>query len=113
MDILTLVLTPLTLVVVLLAIGKYRYENGYRQLFKIFGMGISEGWQRTDEGLAVYNEELFGVLTHSILRKYAGRVVAVYYSMKNSFYETFKILRLTNKEFWIINDVEKIKYKSD
>ncbi|WP_255613303.1 hypothetical protein [Sulfurimonas sp. SWIR-19] len=29
MDILTLVLTPLTLVVVLLAIGKYRYENGY------------------------------------------------------------------------------------
>ncbi len=71
----------------------YRYENGYSQPFKIFGTGVGEGWQRTDEGLAVFNEELFGVLTTSTLRKYAGRVVAVYYSMKNSFYESFEILR--------------------
>jgi len=70
----------------------YRYENGCRQPFKIFGMGVSEGWQRTDEGLAVYNEELLGALTLSIIRKYAGRVLAVYYSMKYSFYESFKLL---------------------
>ncbi|MFT4326895.1 MAG: tyrosine/phenylalanine carboxypeptidase domain-containing protein, partial [Candidatus Woesearchaeota archaeon] len=46
----------------------------------------------TEEGLAVFNEHITGLLDNDSIRKYAGRVVAVDYAKTHTFYETFDYL---------------------
>jgi uncharacterized protein (TIGR02421 family) len=71
----------------------YRYLNGTQQPFKMFVSGTGKDWEMTEEGLATFNEELFGMLNQNQMRVYAGRVLAVHYASSHSFYETFILLR--------------------
>lgn len=48
---------------------------------------------RTEEGLAVYTEELKGVLSKAQMYIYAGRVIAVHYAQKLDFYNLFMLLK--------------------
>lgn len=65
-----------------------RYENGARQPYKIFSLGL-KNYLGTEEGLAVVNEELHNCLTRSTLKTYAARVIAVHKALKCTFRETF------------------------
>ena len=65
-----------------------RAENAADQPLKVFLHGLAN-YLETEEGLAVYSEYLTGVLNHSILRNYAGRVVAVNYALTHDFKSTF------------------------
>ncbi|MFA6088548.1 MAG: tyrosine/phenylalanine carboxypeptidase domain-containing protein [Candidatus Woesearchaeota archaeon] len=69
-----------------------RYENSLIQPLKILRVGLSD-YLTTEEGLAAYNENENDLLSKTVLRQYAGRVVAVDLSLKNSFTDTFKELR--------------------
>ena len=68
-----------------------RYENGRQQCFKILKYGFPN-YISTEEGLAVYSEEKHGVLSKSILRNYAGRVLAIHFALQLSFDKTYKKL---------------------
>ncbi|MFT7615233.1 MAG: hypothetical protein ACI8Y7_000036 [Candidatus Woesearchaeota archaeon] len=68
-----------------------RAENGRLQPYKIFQHGTAH-YLATEEGLASYNEEMAGCSSRSIMRAYAGRVVAVEYALTHSFKETYKYL---------------------
>jgi hypothetical protein len=69
-----------------------RAENGRLQPFKMFVHGLG-GYLETEEGLAVYNEEQFGLLDNTVLRNYAGRVVAVSSATKSSFSDVVEHLQ--------------------
>ncbi len=68
-----------------------RAENGAKQPFKIFERGLP-AYLKTEEGLAVVNEERNGHLNKQILANYAGRVLAVDMAQKASFIEVFEHL---------------------
>jgi len=70
----------------------FRAENGKKQKLKVFKSGLAN-YLETEEGLAVYNEERFGLLKKVFLQNYAGRVIAVNYAQKKTFCETFKELK--------------------
>lgn len=70
----------------------YRYLNGVKQPFRLFIEGAGIDWLRTEEGLAVINESIFELTEEEQIKNYAGRVIAVDYARKHSFYETFKYL---------------------
>lgn len=70
----------------------FRAENGLLQPLKIFFHGFPN-YLITEEGLTSYNEEITGLLDNKTLKNYAGRVIAVNYSLNHSFTETFKHLR--------------------
>jgi len=70
----------------------FRYENGNQQQLNIFKNGLAN-YLETEEGLAAYNEETFGLLSKSTLRNYAGRVLAVHLAQQYGFYKTFKELK--------------------
>ncbi|MFH1234990.1 MAG: tyrosine/phenylalanine carboxypeptidase domain-containing protein [Candidatus Diapherotrites archaeon] len=70
----------------------FRHLNGQLQPFRLFIEGPGIGWLKTEEGLAVVNESIFGLLHAEQMKNYAGRVLAVDFAMKNSFLETFKFL---------------------
>lgn len=70
----------------------FRYENGKKQDLQIFKKGLAK-YLTTEEGLAVYNEERFGLLKKVFLQNYAGRVIAVNTAQKNSFFKTFRELK--------------------
>ncbi len=69
-----------------------RYENGRKQPYKIFQLGFP-GYLKTEEGIAVVNEELNGCLSREALRSYAGRVLAIHYALKYSFRKTYEKLQ--------------------
>ena len=69
-----------------------RGENARHQKLKLFTLGF-QGYLSTEEGLAVYNEEKAQVLTPSMVRQYAGRVVAVDLALKNPFNIVYNCLR--------------------
>lgn len=69
-----------------------RYYNGKKSGVKILETGTSN-YIETEEGLAVYYEELAGVLSQAQMFIYAGRVIATYYSLYKSFYEVYQILK--------------------
>jgi len=71
----------------------YRFANGLAQPFGIFSSGTSGNWVATEEGLAAKNEEIFGVLSNSVQRNYAGRALALEFGLKHSFFETFRYLQ--------------------
>jgi hypothetical protein len=68
----------------------YRYENGLLQPYHIFSTGTSKLALETEEGLAVNIEKRKNLHIDSQLSVYAGRVVAIDYALKNSFYNTYK-----------------------
>lgn len=68
-----------------------RAENGRLQPLNVFLHGLA-GYLPTEEGLAAYNEEQFGLLDNTVLRTYAGRLVAVDWAQKLSFSELVKEL---------------------
>jgi len=68
-----------------------RFENGMLHDHILFASGTA-GYLKTEEGLAAYNEELTGCLSQSVLRTYAGRVLAIDYAMKHSFVDTYQYL---------------------
>ena len=69
-----------------------RTENGFLQPLKLFKNGFAH-YLDTEEGLAAFNEFRAGLMTHSILRNYAGRVVAVHYALTHDFADTFAHLK--------------------
>ena len=72
-----------------------RSENGKKYPLKLLTLGLAN-YLSTEEGLASYNEESNGCLSNSTLRKYCGRVVAVYLSKNNSFSNIFLQLKKYN-----------------
>lgn len=69
-----------------------RYYNGQKFGIRILKTGTKE-YIETEEGLAVYMEELRGVASKAQMYIYAGRVIATYYAPTKSFYEVFEILK--------------------
>ncbi len=69
-----------------------RAENGANQPYKFFSRGLP-GYLMTEEGLAVFNEELNNCLNNYVLRVYAGRVIAINSALKASFLDTYRMLR--------------------
>ncbi|MDP9352857.1 MAG: flavohemoglobin expression-modulating QEGLA motif protein [Chloroflexota bacterium] len=68
-----------------------RYENGAMQPFLLFRHGFPQ-YLATEEGLAVYAEEQAGVTDVSVLRKYAGRLVATEAAARGSFLDVYSEL---------------------
>jgi len=68
-----------------------RAENGLEQPFSIFYHGFP-GYLSTEEGLAVCNEERFGLLSNDDLRDYAARAIAVQMCLTNGFSNIYKYL---------------------
>lgn len=68
-----------------------RAENASHQMLKMFSYGFPN-YLITEEGLAVFNEERAGILSASIAKNYAARVIAVHLSMKHSFSTIYRIL---------------------
>jgi uncharacterized protein (TIGR02421 family) len=69
-----------------------RSENGQMQPFLFFKRGLP-GYLKTEEGLAVYNEEINNCSNNSIIKIYAGRVIAVNLALNKSFRETYNELK--------------------
>jgi len=67
-------------------------ENGLLQPYKIFYYGTSN-YLKSEEGLAAFNEDRFGVLSTNALRNYAGRVLAAHHVLKKSFTEVVDELK--------------------
>ena len=80
-----------------------RAENAMKQKYKIFLIGFP-GYLATEEGLAVYNEERAGLLSNEVLKNYAGRVMAVELSLKNSFSTVYNELceYFPKEQAWIL-----------
>ncbi|NQU79815.1 DUF1704 domain-containing protein [Candidatus Woesearchaeota archaeon] len=68
-----------------------RAENGREQPFMIFFHGMPK-YLNTEEGLAVVNEERFGLLNKENMKNYAARAVAVKMAMNRSFSDIFRYL---------------------
>jgi uncharacterized protein (TIGR02421 family) len=68
-----------------------RAENGREQPFQVFFHGFPN-YLSTEEGLAVVNEERFGLLNNENLKDYAARAVAVKMAMSKSFSEIYRYL---------------------
>jgi uncharacterized protein (TIGR02421 family) len=68
-----------------------RAENGKEQPFMIFFHGFPN-YLSTEEGLAVVNEERFGLLNNENLKNYAARAIAVQMAMTKSFSEIYNYL---------------------
>jgi uncharacterized protein (TIGR02421 family) len=78
-----------------------RAENGAYQPYTFFSRGFP-GYLRTEEGLAVYNEEVNHCLNNAVLKMYAGRVIAIDSALTSSFAETYTLLRtsFTKNDAW-------------
>lgn len=68
-----------------------RAENGKEQPFMMFFHGFPN-YLATEEGLAVVNEERFGLLNNENLKNYAARAIAVQMAMTKSFSEIYNYL---------------------
>ncbi|MCD6478602.1 MAG: DUF1704 domain-containing protein [Candidatus Diapherotrites archaeon] len=71
----------------------YRHINASMQPYRLLLEGAGAEWLETEEGLAVINEVLFKKSSDALIREYAGRVVAIHFATRYSFYETFKHMR--------------------
>lgn len=59
---------------------------------KLLAKGTAQ-YIETEEGLAVYMEDVKGVLSKAQMYIYAGRVIATYYATRKDFYGVFKELK--------------------
>ncbi|MFH1547593.1 MAG: tyrosine/phenylalanine carboxypeptidase domain-containing protein [bacterium] len=69
-----------------------RSENGYSTGFDTFGKPNLIEYLDAEEGLALYNEELYGVLRNIDIKRKAAQTYAVYLSETMSFREVFKAM---------------------
>jgi uncharacterized protein (TIGR02421 family) len=69
-----------------------RAENGREQPFLMFMSGFPN-YLSTEEGLAVWNEERFGLLTNETMRLYAARSIAVKMAKTKSFSSIYKFFK--------------------
>jgi len=67
----------------------YRYENGFRQPYKLLAHGFSRETTETEEGLAATIEKLSGVSSQKQIKDYAGRLVAINEAQTKSFFDTY------------------------
>ncbi|MFW5704305.1 MAG: tyrosine/phenylalanine carboxypeptidase domain-containing protein [Nanoarchaeota archaeon] len=72
-----------------------RYFNGRNSGIKLLENGTAQ-YLKTEEGIAVFNEDREGVLSKAQMFIYAGRVIATYYCLTKSFFEIFEILKEHN-----------------
>jgi len=87
----------------------FRYVNGQANPLQILRLGLLD-YLATEEGLATYHEERYGLLDLKTKRKYALRVIAAFLSLKDSFYEVFTHLtQFTDPEeaFTIVTRVKR------
>lgn len=68
-----------------------RAENGRNQPFMVFFHGLPN-YLATEEGLAVINEERFGLLNNENLKNYAARAIAVRMAMNKSFSQIYNYM---------------------
>ncbi len=68
-----------------------RAENGREQPFMIFFHGLPN-YLATEEGLAVVNEERFGLLNNENLKNYAARAIAVRMAMNKKFSDIYNYM---------------------
>ncbi len=68
-----------------------RAENGREQPFMMFFHGFPD-YLATEEGLAVVNEERFGLLNNENIKNYAARAIAVQMAITKSFSEIYQYL---------------------
>lgn len=80
-----------------------RYENGTKQPYALFRYGFPD-YLETEEGLAIYNEEINQVLTALDLKKYALRVMACVWADQGGLFDVFTKLRefTTENDSWEI-----------
>jgi hypothetical protein len=80
-----------------------RFENGTKQPYALFRYGFPD-YLETEEGLAIYNEEINKVLTALDLKKYALRVMACVWADNGSLYDVYAKLRefTTENDSWEI-----------
>lgn len=80
-----------------------RFENGTKQPYALFRYGFPD-YLETEEGLAIYNEEVNKVLTALDLKKYALRVMACVWADNGSLYDVYSKLRefTTENDSWEI-----------
>ncbi len=69
-----------------------RTENGYSTGYDTFGKPNLIEYLDTEEGLALYNEEIYGVLRDIDIKRKAAQVYCVYLSETMSFREIFNAL---------------------
>jgi len=75
----------------------FRYINGSRQPLSLMRMGLHR-YLATEEGMAAYNQHIHNLLDPGAMRRYALHVVAIYYAMTHSFFETFThLMQFTTK----------------
>ncbi|VVB75670.1 Uncharacterised protein [uncultured archaeon] len=67
----------------------YRYENGFRQPYKLLAHGFSRETTETEEGLAATIEKLSGVSSEKQVKEYAGRLIAINEAQTKSFFDTY------------------------
>lgn len=70
----------------------FRAANGEQQPYSIFRTGLPN-YLMTEEGMAANAEEMNHCLNINTMRRYAGRVLAVYLALGTSFREVFNNLR--------------------
>jgi len=85
-----------------------RSENGREQPFKMFVQGFPN-YLPTEEGLAVWNEERFGLLLKENLRNYAARVVAVKMAQTSSFSKVYNHMRQYFSDKWAYRLTARVK----
>jgi len=68
-----------------------RYVNGERQPLRLLRIPL-QSYIRTEEGLAVFNENRAGVLSFSDRRKYAARVVAADAALSGSMLDAYEAI---------------------
>ncbi len=80
-----------------------RVENGLAQPYSLFAKGLP-GYLPTEEGLALYNQEIHGCMNPRLFKMYAGRVFAIQYASTSSFRETYtKLLKYFKpKQAWTL-----------
>ncbi len=85
-----------------------RAENGRNQPFRIFMQGFPN-YLVTEEGLAAYNEERFGLLLKENLKNYAARAIAVKMAQEGSFSKVYNHLRNFFSDSWSFRLAARVK----
>ncbi len=76
-----------------------RASNGFATGFDVFGKPNIAEYLDDEEGLAMYNEEKFGVLRPKDVRRRAAIVYAIYLAQSMSFRQVFNALRAVYPKF--------------
>ncbi len=81
-----------------------RYQNRTKQPYTPFRYGLPD-YLETEEGLAIYNEDVHNVLMAADLKKYALRTLACTWAEQGSLFDVYIKLRefTTENDSWEID----------